>query len=97
MIRIKITENGDLAGDLRDMSDRARNLGDVDAEVAAAIVEHNAGVNFDPDHPASILEVAAGDGSIGARGNRGSYADLLDIPDDEIGDILKRHIVGSQE
>lgn len=93
MIRIRIREDGDLSRDLGDIADRARSVGEVSGAIAEALTRQNERVSFDPDHAGSILEVEGETGRIGARAPRQSYAEVLRIDDDEIGDITKAWIV----
>lgn len=94
MIVITLQDDGDVERDLEESADRAGRLGGLRREVVAALVEHNAEHNFNPDHSNSIVEVTAdGSGAIGARAPREDYADLLGIPDEEIADLYYRYII----
>lgn len=94
MIVLTIEDDGDVERDLEESADRAERLGDMRREVVAALVAANAEHNFDPEHENSIVEVRPdGSGAIGAKAPREDYADLLEIPDDEIADIYYRYIV----
>jgi hypothetical protein len=93
MFRIKVSERGDLDRDLRETASRANDVSPAAPAVMDAMERQNQGVNFSRNHETSILESDGETGEIGARSPRESYAALLDIDEDEIGDIVKSYIV----
>lgn len=97
MIVITVQDDGEAERDMEESARRAENLGAKSLEVEAVMVKANDHVNFDPNNASSILYVKAdGSGAIGARHPRGSYADLLMIPDRAIADIYYRYIVDGE-
>jgi hypothetical protein len=97
MIVVTIKDDGEDERELEEMARRCETLGEKSNEVRAAIVGANEAVNFDPNNNYSILEVNAdGSGAVGARHPRGSYADLLAIPDRVIANIFYHYIVDGE-
>lgn len=95
MFRLSLRSDGDLERDLEEMAERATDLSGTDNRIADAVVRQNAGVNFDPGHQASVLEVSAGAGQLGSESS--SYARLLDVDEDELAEIEREWILeGSQ-
>lgn len=97
MIVWTLNSDDETEKDLEECARRAERLGDKAADVEAVLVAANDHVNFDVNNASSILYVKAdGSGAIGARHPRGSYADLLMIPDRAIADIYYRYIVDGE-
>lgn len=80
MIEIEHSE-GEQWDDLDERADRLRDLDRVSDKALQAAVD-GAGVNFNPDHPASVAWARDGEVVIGSRSI--SYARLLQLPADEI-------------
>lgn len=97
MIVITIKDDGEDERELEAMARRCETLGEKSDDVRKAIVGANEAVNFDPNNNFSILEVHSdGSGAVGARHPRGSYADLLQIPDRTIANIYYHYIVDGE-
>lgn len=89
MIEIEYTGD-DIAGEMRAAEKRASDLSGANAGVQRLLIEQNAGINFDPIHRDSVLEMRRDEWRIGSR--KESYGELVEIDDDEVAEALLSYI-----
>lgn len=87
-MRIDVKTSGDpIEDDLAEMAERVDDsFADADAQAKAELVRQNAPVNFDESHKDSILRRTQNGWEIGS--NHPHYAKLVDVDEDQFGDVL---------
>lgn len=95
MVGLKVREAKKLQRELKDFLRRMVDLRKIQPDILDEMEQQNSGVNFNRDHPSSILVPTAFGARIGASHPRQSYGDVLDIDTDPLGDIVKTWIVGA--
>lgn len=95
-MKVRLTHKSTVREGFEQAAERAQTGSGAEEEVVRAIVDANKGVNFDPSHRTSIVEVDGFRGRLGARHPNGAYARLLKLPREVIAKIWKDHILGDR-
>ena len=92
-LQMKVHEATKLRAELKETIKRASNLRPIADDVLDELESQNQHLNFNRNHPTSILEPTATGARIGAREPRQSYGELLELDERPVATIIKAWFV----